>query len=112
MISTMIQTDSKQIILSHSIRGLSVGEINTYDINQLGTRSNVIVITYYDSIQNFSFSSQNGSISWNVPFDWDTERFKRDQSILVHQEVKVPKRLAASSTDVFVGKVNRESASR
>ena len=36
----------------------------------------------------------------------------RDQSILVHQEVKVPKRLAASSTDVFVGKVNRESASR
>jgi hypothetical protein len=68
----------------------------------------VIVITYYDSIQNFSFSSQNGSISWNVPFNWDTERFKRDQSILVHQEVKVPKRLAASLTDIFVGKVNRE----
>jgi hypothetical protein len=68
----------------------------------------VIAITYYDSIQNFSFSSQNGSISWNVPFNWDTECFKRDQSILVHQEVKVPKRLAASLTDIFVGKVNRE----
>jgi hypothetical protein len=88
--------------------GLSVGEINVYDINHLGRRSNVTVITYYDSIKNFSFSSQNGSISWDMPFDWDTERFKRDQSILVHQEIKIPKRLAANSTDAFVGKVNGE----
>jgi hypothetical protein len=88
--------------------GLSVGGINVYDINQFGTGSNVTVITYYDTIQNFSYSSQNGSISWDMPFDWDTERFKRDQSILVHQEIKIPKILFTNSTNDLVGKVNGE----
>lgn len=50
----------------------------------------------------------HGTISWDMPFDWDIGHFKRDQSILVHQEIKIPKRLAANSTDVLVGKVNGE----
>jgi hypothetical protein len=66
----------------------------------------VTIISYYDRVQNFSFSSENGSFTWDMPFDWDIQRFKGDQSILVHQEVKVPKTWATNSTDNFVGKVN------
>jgi hypothetical protein len=68
----------------------------------------VTIITYYDSIQNFSFSTESGSIARDMPIDWDIQRFKGDRSILVHQEVKVPKIWAANSTDAIVGRVNGE----
>jgi hypothetical protein len=86
--------------------GLSVGEISKHDVNYLGKKSNVTIISYYDKVQNFSFSSGNGSFTWDMPFDWDIQRFKGNQSILVHQEVKIPKTWAANSTDSFVGEVN------
>jgi hypothetical protein len=43
-----------------------------------------------------------------MPFDWDVQCFKGYRSILVHQEVKVPKIWAANSTDAIVGRVNGE----
>jgi hypothetical protein len=86
----------------------NVGENSTYDINHFGERSNVTIITYYDSIQNFSFSTESGSIARDMPIDWDIQRFKGDRSILVHQEVKVPKIWAANLTDAIVGRVNGE----
>ena len=86
--------------------GLSVGEISTYDVNYLGIRSNVTIISYYDRVQNFSFSSKNSSLTWDMPFDWDAQRFKGNQSILVHQEIKVPKTWLANLSDTFQGKVN------
>jgi hypothetical protein len=46
-----------------------------------------------------------------MPFDWDTKRFKADQSILVHQ-VKVPKMLVANLSDALVGKVNGDEQGR
>ena len=86
--------------------GLSVGEISKHSVDYLEKKSNVTIISYYDKVQNFSFSSESGSFTWDMPFDWDIQRFKGNQSILVHQEVKIPKTWVANSTDAFVGKVN------
>jgi hypothetical protein len=86
--------------------GLSVGEISKHSVDYLGEKSNLTIISYYDKVQNFSFSQENGSFTWDMPFDWDIRRFKGNQSILVHQEVKIPKTWIANSTDSFVGEVN------
>ncbi|MGH9977546.1 MAG: hypothetical protein ACRD8Z_17185 [Nitrososphaeraceae archaeon] len=48
--------------------GLCVGEIITHDVDYFETRSNVTIISYYDRIQNFSFSSKYGSITCEMPF--------------------------------------------
>ncbi|MGA7370042.1 MAG: hypothetical protein WBX01_13010, partial [Nitrososphaeraceae archaeon] len=48
--------------------------------------SNVTIISYYDSIQNFSYSSTDGVLTWYMPFDWDINRLEKDQNIQVHNE--------------------------
>lgn len=85
---------------------LSVGDISDHTI-KYGTKSYpVSVISYYDQITNFKFDEAKKSISFSMPFNWDTTRFQ-DQTIFVHQEVRVPKAFKEfTDTTAFDGKVN------
>jgi hypothetical protein len=93
---------------------LSVGNIHKYDINYHGDKNNVTVISYYDSIKDFAYSSEGEALTWYMPFDWDMERLEKDQNILVHNEIKVPKkwfnnvkdRIIAENASTAFGKVN------
>ncbi|MGA7370619.1 MAG: hypothetical protein WBX01_15940, partial [Nitrososphaeraceae archaeon] len=66
---------------------LSVGNVHQYNVDYQDTEtSNVTIISYYDSIQNFSYSSTDGVLTWYMPFDWDINRLEKDQNIQVHNE--------------------------
>ena len=49
----------------------------------------VIVKTYYDDVDNFSFDKSDNSISFDMPFDWSPDYVDLVQ--VVHEEVRVPK---------------------
>ena len=49
----------------------------------------VTVKTYYDDVENFSFSSNNNAITFDMPFDWSPDYVELVQ--VVHEEIRVPK---------------------
>ena len=65
----------------------------------------VVVKTYYDDVENFSFDTADNSISFDMPFDWDPSYI--DLVEIVHEEVKVPKSFAPfAEGKQFTGYVN------
>ena len=93
---------------------LSVGNVHEYDIDYHGDKNNVTVISYYDSIKDFTYSSEGEVLTWHMPFDWNIDRLKKDQNILVHNEIQVPKkwfnnvedRKVTDNVNTTIGKVN------
>jgi hypothetical protein len=93
---------------------LSMGNVHKYDIDYHGDKDNVTVISYYDSIKDFTYSSEDKAITWYMPFDWNMDRLEKDQNILVHNEIKVPKkwfknvedRMVTDNVSTAIGKVN------
>jgi len=88
---------------------LSVGDISNHTI-KYGTKSYPLsIISYYDRIANFKFDEAKKSISFSMPFNWDTKRIE-GQTIFVHQEVRVPKAFKEfTDTTAYDGKVNGKS---
>ncbi|HWP78253.1 MAG TPA: peptidase [Candidatus Nitrosotenuis sp.] len=85
---------------------LSVGDISDHTISYGGKSYPVSVVSYYDQITNFKFDEAKKSISFSMPFNWDTTRLK-DQTIFVHQEVRIPKTFKEfTDTTAYDGKVN------
>ena len=85
---------------------LSVGDISNQKITFSGKSYDTSVISYYDKIQNFKFDESKKSISFSMPFNWDTKRIE-GQNIFVHQEVRVPKAFKEfTDTTAYDGKVN------
>lgn len=87
---------------------LSRGEAINEDIIYNGQSYNSTVISYFDRMSNFDFDSNSKTISWSVPFDWNSTKIQNNgQGIFVHQEIIVPKVLFNSSSEVpLVSKVN------
>jgi hypothetical protein len=85
---------------------LSVGDISEHTVKSGGKSYPVSIISYYDQIENFKFDETKKSISFSMPFDWNTTRFQ-DQTIFVHQEVRVPNTFKEfTDTTAYDGKVN------
>ncbi|MGQ0771285.1 MAG: peptidase [Nitrososphaerota archaeon] len=85
---------------------LSVGDISNHTIKYGGKSYPTSIISYYDQIDNFKFDEAKKSISFSMPFDWDITRFQ-DQTIFVHQEVRVPKAFKEfTDTTAYDGKIN------
>ena len=85
---------------------LSVGDISNQKITFGGKSYDTSVVSYYDKINNFKFDESKKSISFSMPFNWDTKRIV-DQPIFVHQEVRVPKTFKEfTDTTAYDGKVN------
>lgn len=80
---------------------LSVGDVSNQDITYQNNQYNTTLISYYDKTSNFKFDESTKQFSWNMPFDWDVNRFQ-DRPIFIHEELRVPKSLHAfSDTPTF-----------
>jgi hypothetical protein len=85
---------------------LSVGDISNQTITHNGKSHDISVVSYYDRIENFKFDEAKKSISFSMPFDWDTKRIE-GQTIFVHEEIRVPRTFKEfTDTTAYDGKVN------
>ncbi|MGI0017826.1 MAG: hypothetical protein ACREA1_03875 [Nitrosotalea sp.] len=75
---------------------LSVGDVSTQNVTYQNNQYNTTLISYYDKTSNFNFDESTKQFSWNMPFDWDVNRFQ-DRPIFIHEELRVPKSLTAFS---------------
>lgn len=63
---------------------------------------NFVVKTYYDNVDELKY--QNGTISFSMPFDWDTDYVS--QVPLLHMEVRFPRSIEALQTNSYTGSLN------
>ena len=86
---------------------LSVGvsKNNIFDIDS--KHIPVIILSYYDKINNIIYSPSSNSILFDMPFRYDIIRLSaKDTNVYIHQEVYVPKPSILSSAGSYIGLVN------
>ncbi len=86
---------------------ISIPQTNQYQIDdkEYGKQT-VTLIAYYDQIKNFQYNSDNKTINFIMPFNWDPVNIK--QVSVVHQELKIPKSFGdfiVTKYDAFVNGV-------
>jgi len=68
---------------------LSVGDIYNQMISTGGKSYDLSVTSYYDKINNFNYDETKKSVSFSMPFNWDTSRLEK-QNVFVHEEIHFP----------------------
>ena len=68
---------------------LSVGDIFNQVVSTGGKSYDLSVTSYYDKINNFNYDQTKKSVSFSMPFNWDTSRLEK-QNIFVHEEIHFP----------------------
>lgn len=70
--------------------GVSIPETNNYQVSdkEYGNQ-NVTIIAYYDQIRDFKYNSNDKTMNFTMPFNWNQDNIK--QVSVVHQELKIPK---------------------
>jgi len=68
---------------------LSVGDIFNQVVSTGGKSYDLTVTSYYDKINNFNYDETKKSVSFSMPFNWDTSRLAK-QNIFVHEEIHFP----------------------
>jgi hypothetical protein len=68
---------------------LSVGDIFDQAVSTGGKSYDLTVTSYYDKINNFNYDETKKSVSFSMPFNWDTSRLEK-QNIFVHEEIHFP----------------------
>jgi len=68
---------------------LSVGDIFNQVVSTGGKSYDLSVTSYYDKINNFNYDESKKSVSFSMPFNWDTSRLEK-QNIFVHEEIHFP----------------------
>jgi hypothetical protein len=68
---------------------LSVGDIFKQVVLTQGNSYDVSVTSYYDKINDFNYNEVTKSVSFSMPFNWDTSRLE-EQTIFVHEEIHFP----------------------
>lgn len=84
---------------------LSVGDVSNNTVTFEQNKYDIEIISYYDKISNFAFDEQKKQVSYEMPFDWNVERWEKNP-IFVHEEVKVPKNFTMFTSSDFTGTVN------
>ena len=68
---------------------VSVAQEQPFAIQTASAEIPVVVKTYYDDVGNFGFEQTDGSISFDMPFDWSPEYVELVS--VVHEELQIPK---------------------
>ena len=86
---------------------LSVGDVYRNNIADpsSGQKFNTTLISYYDKINDFKFDPNTKNITWQMPFDWNLSRIKK-QNIFVHEELRLPKSWKGFVGSGFAGSFN------
>ena len=69
---------------------LSVGYSIDKDLEINGTAYPVNAISYYDTLNNFTYDSMDNELKFSMPFDWNLDRLKK-VNLYVHEELSLPK---------------------
>jgi len=87
----ILTIDSYSNVLTEPIEyylGISIPETTYYEINDIDFgKQQIGIITYYDQISDFEYDQT--SIKFIFPFEWSNETI--EQSLVVHQEILIPK---------------------
>ena len=67
----------------------SVPQEQTFNIVRTNDEFSIIVKTYYDLIDNFTFDEKQNSITFDMPFDWNPSIV--NHTGIIHEEIRVPK---------------------
>jgi hypothetical protein len=67
----------------------NVGEIKSKVFTFNRNMSNVTVISYHDTIKDFSFDPNNRTFTWQVPFEYNLSRIDEGK-VKVHEEIIIP----------------------
>jgi hypothetical protein len=70
--------------------GLSIGYALQDRVRYADRINDITIVSFYDKITSFRYNESNHTFSWSMPFDWELEKLG-NQSMFVHQEVKIPK---------------------
>ncbi len=90
---------------------LSVGDVFNESVEYNGSSYNTTIISYYDSVEEFSFDTERKTFTWSMPFDWNVDRIGQT-NIFVHEEVKIPKSMEGIGDSLsFVASVNSDPIS-
>src|SRR3972149_9958391 len=68
---------------------LSVGDIFNQMVSTGGKSYDLSITSYYDKINNFNYDESKKSVSFSMPFNWDTSRLEK-QNVFVHEEIHFP----------------------
>jgi hypothetical protein len=84
---------------------LSVGDVYRNNIADSGQKYNTTLVSYYDRVNSFKFNPSTKNITWQMPFDWNLSRIKK-QNIFVHEELRLPKSWKSFVGSGFAGSFN------
>ncbi|MFB5598329.1 MAG: peptidase, partial [Nitrosopumilaceae archaeon] len=85
--------------------GLSIPDRTYYDLDDPNFgKQTVSIITYYDEIQNFQYDSEQKSLSFFMPFEWDVDNI--NQTSVVHEEFTIPKAFGDLLVSDYTASVN------
>ena len=85
--------------------GLSIPDRTFHDIQDVNYgNQEVVVITYYDQIENFQYDQKSKSLSFSMPFDWSEDNI--NQTSVVHEEVVISKTFGDLMVDSISAYVN------
>jgi hypothetical protein len=68
---------------------VQVGDIESKDIVLNKTVNNITIISYYDKITDLDFNANKRSITWQMPFEYNSSKIDM-KKVNVHQEIVVP----------------------
>ena len=68
---------------------LSVGYSIDKDLEINGTDYTIDAISYYDTLNNFTYDSPKNELQFAMPFDWNLDRLKK-VNVFVHEEISIP----------------------
>jgi len=71
---------------------VSVAQEQPFSIQTASAEVPVVLKTYYDQVDNFSYDSSDSSITFDMPFDWSPDYIQYVS--VVHEELQFPKTFA------------------
>ena len=83
--TTLLPTDKQPVYEGW----LSVGYSIDKDLEINGTDYTIDAISYYDTLNNFTYDSPKNELQFAMPFDWNLDRLKK-VNVFVHEEISIP----------------------
>ena len=92
---------------------LSIGNALNQQININGKQIPIKIVSYYDTLKNFTFDSKNSHMrmQFDMPFNWNLSRLHK-ANIFVHEEISVPKPNSFTANKSYLATVNGVDVSK
>ncbi len=83
---------------------ISLAEKTTHAVSYEENNYDIGIMSYYDTIQNFTFDEKSRTLSFSMPYEWSQKNIA--QTNVVHQEIHIPKTFPELLVTRYDGMVN------